>query len=370
MIPRSRAVARLSRTARRPARRTARPPAWRAACVAAVAAAVAGGLLSGCGSGGSGTTLTLYNGQHEQTANALVSAFEKQTGITVNVTSNDEDVLADEVATQGASSPADLIFTENTPALEYLQGKHLLAKVDPATLAHTPSRYNSAQGDWVGVSARVSVLIYNPRLISKSQLPTSVLQLASPRYQGKLAFAAGETDFQPIVTSVLHSYGRAATISWLRGIKANADAGGHVYPDNETISSQVNQGAAAFGVINQYYWYRMRDEVGASGMHSQIAYFAPHDPGYVIDVSPAAILKSSKHQAAAQKFLAFLVSKAGQEIIANPKASQSFEYPIASGVTTMTPETPFGQLKPYPISLSELGDGSTAISLLRQAGLL
>lgn len=360
----------LSRATPRPGRSTARPPAWRAACVAAAAAAVAGGLLTGCGSGGSGPTLTLYNGQHEQTASAMVSAFEKATGITVQMTSNDEDLLTDEVVTQGASSPADVIWTENSPALEYLQSKHLLAKVDSSTLARTPSRYNSAQGDWVGVSARVSVLIYNPSLIAKSQLPTSVLQLASPRYKGKLAFAAGETDFQPIVTSVLHRYGRAATLRWLQGIKANANAGGHVYPDNETISDQVNRGAAAFGVINQYYWYRMRDEVGATSMHSQIAYFAPHDPGYVIDVSPAAILRSSKNQAAAQKFLAFLVSKTGQEIIANPRKSQSFEYPIASGVTTMTSETPFGQLKPYPISLSELGDGSTAISLLRQAGLL
>lgn len=362
-------MTRSTRTAR-PARRTSsRPRAWRAASVAAVAA-IAGGLLTGCGAGGSGRTLTLYNGQHEQTTNALVSAFEKQTGIAVNVTSNDEDVLADEVVTQGANSPADLIFTENTPAVEYLQSKHLLARVDSSTLAHTPGKYNSAQGDWVGVSARVSVLTYNPRLIPKSQLPTSVLQLASPRYKGKLAIAAGETDFQPIVTSVLHRYGQAATVSWLRGIKANAQAGGHVYPDNEAISDQVNRGTVAFGVVNQYYWYRMRDEIGASGVHSQIAYFAPHDPGYVIDVSPAAILKSSKNRAAAQKFLAFLVSRAGQKIIANTRESMSFEYPIASGVTTMTPETPFGQLKPYPISPSELGDGSTAISLLRQAGLL
>ena len=55
--------------------------------------------------------------------------------------------------------------------------KGLLAQVESATLGKTPSKYNSPQGDWVGVSARVSVL-------------------------GKLAFAAGETDFQPVVTSI------------------------------------------------------------------------------------------------------------------------------------------------------------------------
>ena len=102
-------------------------------------------------------------------------------------------------------------------------------------------------------------------------------------------------------------------------------------------------------------------------MHSQITNFAPQDPGYVVDVSGAAVLKSSKNQADAQKFLAFIVSKSGQDIIAH---SISYEYPLDDGVTTAAPETPFADLQPYPISIADLGDGSTAIALLRQAGLL
>jgi iron(III) transport system substrate-binding protein len=345
------------------------PPLSRA-LAAAVAVTLAGGLLTACGTGGSSQTITLYNGQHVQTADAIINGFTGVTGIAVKTVDDDEDVLADEIVTQGSHTPADVIFTENSPVLEYLQSKGLLAKVDPSTLARTPSKYNSPQGDWVGISARVSMLIYNPSLISKSDLPTSVLQLANPKYKGKLAFAAGETDFQPIVTSVLHSYGKAATLNWLQGMKANANDGGHLYPDNETIADEVNRGGAAFGLVNQYYWYRMRAEIGASNMHSELAYFAPHDPGYVIDVSGAAILKSSKHQAADQKFLAYMVSKAGQGIIANPSKSISFEYPIGSGVTTLAPETPLSQLQPYPLSIAQLGTGQTAISLLREAGLL
>jgi iron(III) transport system substrate-binding protein len=350
--------------------RSIAPRGHRTAVTAAMTVLMAGSLLTACGTSGSGQSITLYNGQHEQTADALIAGFTAATGIHVNVTNDDEDILADQIVTEGSHSPADVIFTENSPALEYLQGKGLLAKVDASTLAHTPSKYNapSPQDDWAGISARVSVLIYNPSLIAESQLPTSVLQLASPRYKGKLAFAAGETDFQPVVTSVLRSYGKTATVNWLDGIKANSSS--HRYPDNETIADEVNRGAVAFGVVNQYYWYRMRAELGASNVHSDITHFAPGNPGYVVDVSGAAILKSSKHQAAAQKFLAYLVSKAGQEIIANPSKSISFEYPIASGVTTRAPETPFDQLQPYPITIPELGDGSTAIALLKQAGLL
>jgi iron(III) transport system substrate-binding protein len=336
---------------------------------AGLAVLLMAGALAACGSGsgggGSAGSITLYSGQHEQTTQSLVEAFEQQTGIQVNVRYNDEDSFADEIIAEEAHPIADVFYTENSPVLEYLQNQGLLAPVDASTLAKTASKYNSPQGDWVGVSARVSVLIYNPSLISESQLPTSVLQLANPKYKGKLAFAAGETDFQPVVTSVARAYGDAKAATWLEGIKENA--GSHVYPDNETIADEVNRGAVAFGVVNQYYWYRMKAELGASNVHSKITYFAPHDPGYVLDVSGAGILKSSKNQADAQKFLAFLVSKQGQEIIAH---SISFEYPLDDGVQTTAPETPFADLQPNSISIADLGDGSTAISLLRQAGLL
>jgi len=326
---------------------------------------VAASVLTGCGHTGSIETITLYSGQHEQTTQSLIAGFEKETGIKVNVRYNDEDTFTDEIVAEASHPVADIFYTENSPPLEYLQGKEMLAPVPPSTLAKTPSKYDSPQGDWLGISARVSVLIYNPKLINKAQLPITVLELARPRYKGELAFAAGETDFQPIVTSVDRTYGRAKALAWLLGIKANT--GSHVYPDNETIADEVNRGAVAFGVVNQYYWYRMEAELGRSNIHSEITHFAPYDPGYVLDVSGAAILKSSRHKAAAARFLAFLVSRQGQEIIAH---SLSFEYPLDDGVVTAAPETPFSQLKPNPITIAELGDGSVAISLLQQAGLI
>jgi iron(III) transport system substrate-binding protein len=123
----------------------------------------------------------------------------------------------------------------------------------------------------------------------------------------------------------------------------------------------------AIGIINQYYWYRQSYQVGPAHVHSAIAYFAPGDAGWVIDVSGAAVLASSRHQQAAQRFVAFLVSKAGEEIIAH---SQSYEYPLGSGVTTAEPLRPLDTLQPAPISVTQLGDGSEAIGLLQEAQLL
>jgi iron(III) transport system substrate-binding protein len=339
---------------------------WSDRYIAAVGVLVVSA-ATGCGGSAAGShgSITLYSGQHVQTTDALVSGFEKATGIHVSVRSDDEDTLANQIVAEGSNSPADIIFTEDSPALEYLQGKGLLAKVAPATLARTPAKFNSPEGDWLGVSARISVLIYNPALIAPSRLPRSVMQMAASTYRGKVAIAPGETDFQPIVTSVARTYGDDAAVKWLEGIKANA--GDHNYPDNETIANEVNRGTVAFGVVNQYYWYRMRAELGASSVHSKITYFAPGDPGYVMNVSGAGIVKSSAHMSADQRFLAFMVSERGQEIIAH---SYSFEYLIGSGAKMSTAETPLDQLHPNPITIAELGDGAKAVGLMRKAGLL
>ncbi len=147
-----------------------------------------GGPLAGGGAAsaaGSKPTITLYSGQHEQTTQTLVNGFEKKTGITVKIRSDDEDVLADQMVTEGSRSPADVFFTENSPPLQFLASKGLLAPIAPSTLAKTPSRFNSPQGKWVGVSARVSVLVYNTDLLKASQLPTSAMDAGQPEVEGQ-----------------------------------------------------------------------------------------------------------------------------------------------------------------------------------------
>jgi iron(III) transport system substrate-binding protein len=335
--------------------------------VAAIGLAACGSSGSGSAgaSGGSGDTITLYNGQHEQTTAALVKAFTAATGIKVNVRSDDETVLAQQMEQEGRASRADVFYTENSPALAELSGKGLLAPVDRNTLASVPAKYSSPTGDWVGVSARVSVLVYNTDEITPAQLPKSVMDLADPKWRGKISFAPGETDFQPIVTSVAKTAGGQGALTWLAGMKANLK--GHDYPDNETIVAKVNSGDVEMGLINTYYWYRLRASLNGAAMHSALAPFAPADPGYLINVSGAAVLKSSKHQAAAQKFLAYLTSAAGQKVMAK---SDSFEYPIGSGVVATDGQQPLDTLRPAPLTIADLGNGQHAVALLQQAQLL
>lgn len=110
-------------------------------------------------------SLTLYSAQHEQTVDLLTKAFTKETGIDVKVHNGEAPELASQIVKEGASSPADVFFTENSPELELLSEKGLLAKVAPATLASVPAEDSSPAGDWVGVLARENVLVFNKGMI-------------------------------------------------------------------------------------------------------------------------------------------------------------------------------------------------------------
>jgi iron(III) transport system substrate-binding protein len=87
----------------------------------------------------------------------------------------------------------------------------------------------------------------------------------------------------------------------------------------------------------------------------------------LVDVSGASILRSTKKLAAAQAFLAYLVSTPGQKIIAT---SESYEYPLGSGVKSAKVIRSLSSLVPARVTSSQLGDGAYALELLRQVGLL
>ena len=308
--------------------------------------------------------LTLYSAQHEQMVDGLTQQFTRQTGIAVRVRTGEAPEIASQILHEGAASPADIYFTENSPELVLLDEHELLAPVDPATLAQVPARYSAADGHWVGVLARENVLAFNPKLIGESALPSSLLDLAAPAWKGRVAIAPSDADFLPLVGAVAALKGRDAALAWLEGLRRNAQ----VFDDDEGVVAAVDRGAVATGIINNYYWSRLATEQGPARTHSQIHHFAPGDLGALINVSGAGILKSSKNQAEAQRFLAFLVSQPVQSELA--RGSVDFEYPLARGVPANPTLTRFDQLHPPSISISQIGDDQLAGQLLRQAGLL
>ncbi len=330
----------------------------------AAAAPLAAGLAASRTAAAATETITLYSGQHPQVVQMLTDEFTKETGIAVGVHSGEGPDIANQILREGKSSPADVVFVENSPELVLLDEHRLLAPVAPATLARVPRQDSAADGRWLAVLARQNVLAWNPTLIAAADLPRSLLDLARPAWKGKVAIAPADSDFLPLVGAVIHAEGRAQALAWLQGLRANAK----LYDDDEGVVAAVNRGSVATGVINNYYWARLATELGAAGTHSRIAHFAPGDIGNLINISGAAVLASSRRQAAAQRFVAFLVSDPAQEMLG--KSNIDYEYPLAPGVAPNAMLTPFADLRPPAIAPGALGDDRQAARLLQDAGLI
>jgi iron(III) transport system substrate-binding protein len=335
-------------------------------CASIIVLVVAAALMAGCGSGGGGgggaRSIVVYNGQHLELTRALVSAFQRATGIRVKLRTDDGVVLADQILQEGHSSPADVYLTENSPELIELAEHKLLAPLPRSVLTQVPVRDRASDGTWVGVALRVSSLVYNPSLVSRSQLPHSILDLAQPSWKGKVAIAPIDSDFPPVVGAVIATKGANAATHWLAGLKRNAD----IYQTEESVVAAVNRGDVAAGIINQYYWYRLRREVGNGGMHSALHYFPSGDPGSIVNVSGVAVLASADQSRDAQRFVAFLVSAAGQRLIAR---GDDFEYPVRPGVSANAELPAFGSVAHTSLGTSRLGDDREAAQLIFQAHL-
>jgi iron(III) transport system substrate-binding protein len=322
-------------------------------------------IATGCGdsSSDSNGSLTLYSSQHEPMTEALIQGFEAENGAKVEVRYGEDEGLASQIEQEGDASPADVFLAENTPPLELLAGRELLAEVDSPTLGEVPSRYSSPSGHWVGVAARETVMVYDPDQIGAGELPASILDLAKPEWKGELGIAPSEPDFVPIVSAIEKLEGEDAAKAWLEGFAGNAKR----YNDNEGIIAAVNDGQIAAGIVNHYYWYEALAEEGRDEVSSKLHYFGNEDPGALVNVSGAGALESSGDPELAQEFLAYAVSGKGQSAITE---SGDWEYPLNSAVPPPPGLKPFDTLEPPPVGPADLGDGSAPVELMQQVGLL
>ncbi len=307
-------------------------------------------------------TLTIYNAQHEALTKAMAEAFTKETGVKVALRSGKDFDLANQIVQEGASSPADLFITENSPAMLVVANKGLFAPIDKATFAQVPARYSPSTGDWIGVAARSTVLVYNPQQVQAASLPKSITELATSAWQGKVGIAPAGADFQAIVSAVLALTGTEATASWLKGLKTNAK----VYAGNGAIMRAVNAGEIPTGIIYHYYWFEDRAESGANSKNTELYFFPDRDPGAFLSVSGIGVLKSSKNPTEAAALLRFMTGKGGQQALAS---SSALEYTLNPEVSANPKLKPFAELNPPEVDAAKL-NGPQVIDLMQQAGLL
>jgi iron(III) transport system substrate-binding protein len=334
----------------------------------AVAAATAALMLAACGSSLEATgdldpqKLTIYSAQHKNLTEDWAKAFQDKAGVQVQIRYGNDSSMGNQLVQEGDKSPADVFLTENSPAMTTVQNAGLLAKVDESTIEQVEPQYSPSTHEWVGIAARATVLVYNPSKVSEADLPKSIMDLEKPEYAGKWGAAAGGADFQAIVSAILATKGEQATETWLAALKSGAK----IYQNNIATMKAVNAGQVPMGIIYHYYWYRDQALSKESSGNTKLHYFKHEDPGAFVSLSGGAVLKSSKHAADAQKFLAFITSKQGQEMLASSDAK---EYAVGKGVASDPALPPLASLEAPKIDPYTL-NGPKVIELMTQAGIL
>lgn len=308
-----------------------------------------------------GGRLALYNGQHRPPVEALVAAFTRATGVEVAIRHGNSAQLASQIVEEGANSPADVFWSEESPSLVATAKKGLLAPLLPDTLKQVGAAWSAKDGTWIGASARCRVIIYNKSMIDEGALPASVLDVATENWKGKVAFAPSSGAFQQQIMAIAILKGRDMALAWLKGLRDY----GEVYNSDSAAVEAVEGGDLPVALSNNYYWHALAREIGEADMNSAIYNIGHGDPGTLVTVSGAGVLRSSRNADAAQSFVAFMVSAEGQEAIVDAIA----EYPLRPGIVSPFPLKPFDTLDPAPVTPDQLGDAEEALTLLREAGL-
>jgi iron(III) transport system substrate-binding protein len=318
--------------------------------------------IAGCSGSSAGDELLIYNAQHESLTKEWIDAFTKETGIKVTYRQGGDTELGNQIIAEGASSPADVFLTENSPAMAAVERAGLFADIDANTVAQVPAQFRPQSNKWTGVAARTTVFVYNKAKLPADQLPKSLMDLEQPQWKGRWAAPPTKADFQAIVAAMLTLTGAADTAKWLAGMKTNAVA----LQDNIATLKAVNEGQVDGGVIYHYYWFRDQANAKEISANTGLNYFRNQDPGAFASVSGGGLLKSSKKQDQAQQFLRFVTGRAGQEVL---EKGTSFEYPVASEVPANPALVPLNQLQAPAVNPSEL-DAAKVSDLMTQAGLL
>ena len=201
----------------------------------------------------------------------------------------------------------------------------LLAPVDEATLATVPEQFRPSSGMWTGIAARSTVFVYDTDELEESELPASIMDLATEEWAGRWGGAPGGADFQAIVAAMLELEGEEATTAWLDAMASDAE----IYRNNIVTMQAVSDGEVPGGIIYHYYWFRDQDGALETSEGTELHYFGEQDPGAFVSVSGGGVLASSQNAEQAQEFLAWLTGTTGQEILGE---GYSFEYPVASDV--------------------------------------
>ena len=308
------------------------------------------------------TELIVYSGRSESMVAPLIAAFEEETGIDVRVNYAGSAQLAATLLEEGARSPADVFFAQDASTMGIIAAEGMLSTLDADTISAVPEQFRHPEGLWTGVSGRARAITYNTTSVTPDQIPASLDGFTAPEWRGRVGWTPENASFQSALAAMVALDGEEAATAWVTGMLAN-DA--RPYPSNTPGVTAVAAAEIDLMITNHYYLYRIKAEQG-SDTPIENHFLRNSRSGSLVNISAAGVLATASNPENAARFVAYLLSDAGQTHFAEENA----EFPVTPGVETPQGLPSIVELATPAIDFSALADLESAVRILMTSGAL
>jgi iron(III) transport system substrate-binding protein len=215
----------------------------------------AAGLLMIAGAGlawGAEGEVVPYVALDREFSEPILEDFAKASGIAVrskyDVESTKTVGLTNRLIAEARRPVADLFWNNEILNTLRLRKAGLLVPFDPPNAGQIPAAFKGKDKTWYGFAARARILIVNTRLVPEAERPTSILDLADPKWKGKAALAKplfGTTASH--AACLFQAWGDEKARDYFRRMKAN-EVG--ILSGNKQVALEVAAGRFAFGMTD------------------------------------------------------------------------------------------------------------------------
>lgn len=271
--------------------------------------------------------LTIYSHRHYDSDKGIFKLFKEKTGISVNVVQAKANELAKRLEVEGKNSKADLFMTADAGNLEQVRTNNLFVSVSSPTLEKlSPKELRGKNNEWYAFTTRARIIIASKDRIKDGEIKTYE-DLADPKFKGKVLVRSSNNVYNiSLLSAMIDTLGEEKAKAWAKGIAENlarTPKGG----DRDQIRAiYAKEGDVA--ISNSYYLGHLANSKNPKDVEAansvKVIFPNQEDRGTHINVSGIGVLKTSKNQEAAIKFIEFMLSKEAQEILTN----QNYEYPV------------------------------------------
>jgi iron(III) transport system substrate-binding protein len=333
-----------------------------------LAASAAAGLFAPAVLRAQERTVAIYSARHYDSDKQIHEAFTQATGIRIRVIEANADQLIERIRAEGANSPADIFLTVDASRLARAVEVGVTQPYASAVVdSRIPEGLREPGGHWFAASRRARVLMYDKAKGAPAGL-ARYEDLANDRYKGQIAVRSSGNGYNvALASSYLAANGAEATEAWAGGIAANLarpPAGG----DRDQIRA-VMAGQGTIAVSNTYYLGLMSisQQTEERELAQRVGVIFPNqgDRGTHVNISGAALVKTSPNPTEARAFLEFLTTPAAQRIFALgnmefPAAAEAETHPFLVALGSFREEPPDGQ--------KMLANAPEALRLMQRAG--